>query len=376
MRRRVFIKKSMAAAGSILGGSFLFSACKENLRYRLMAAQIKSPGGVRNDMGLDEKIYKILYYASLAPSGHNSQPWLVRQVSRNQFIIELDKSRRLLAVDPDMHESILSLGAFMENINIAAGQEGLSTHVNIIAENTRSREVAEIIFKKDRPVDYPLHRLAMRRTVKGGMLPRELSMEDVKAFEQKSGPGLYYFPRKSRHARFMEEQAIENFTIQTRNDNAQEELSRWIRFKDKDVEKFRDGLSVKSMEINGIAGWYVKNFMDKRDVTGKRFRQKGIEKTIKQVRQGGGWLVITGNGNLPADLLDSGQRFQRMALIARERNIAIHPMTQTLEEENGQKNIRKNHDSGMVPHFMLRVGYVDKYPDPVTLRRPVEWFVR
>jgi hypothetical protein len=29
-----------------------------------------------------------------------------------------------------------------------------------------------------------------------------------------------------------------------------------------------------------------------------------------------------------------------------------------------------------VRHFMLRVGYLDKYPDPVSVRRPVEWFIR
>jgi len=47
-----------------------------------------------------------------------------------------------------------------------------------------------------------------------------------------------------------------------------------------------------------------------------------------------------------------------------------------LEEKNGQKNIKENHEPGVIPQFMLRVGYLNKYPDPVSLRRPVEWFVR
>ena len=103
--------------------------------------------------------------------------------------------------------------------------------------------------------------------------------------------------------------------------------------------------------------------------------QKGIEKTIEQAGQGAGWLVITSPGNKALDLIDTGRRFQRMALIARERNIAIHPMTQTLEEKQGQANIKSNHRPETIPQFMLRVGYVDKYPNPVSLRRPVKWFV-
>jgi hypothetical protein len=30
----------------------------------------------------------------------------------------------------------------------------------------------------------------------------------------------------------------------------------------------------------------------------------------------------------------------------------------------------------MIPQFVLRVGYLDPYPDPVSPRRPVNWFLR
>ena len=116
--------------------------------------------------------------------------------------------------------------------------------------------------------------------------------------------------------------------------------------------------------------------MDNKDVITKAFSDKGIEKTKEQVTEGAGWLVITSDGNRVKDLIETGRRFQRMALTAREKMIAIHPMTQVLEEKNGQKHIKKEHEAGVIPQFMLRVGYLNKYPDPVSLRRPVEWFVR
>ena len=77
-----------------------------------------------------------------------------------------------------------------------------------------------------------------------------------------------------------------------------------------------------------------------------------------------------------ADLLETGRRFERTALLARERNIALHPMTQVLEEEKGRREIAANHGTDVVPQFVLRAGYLDPFPKPVSLRRPVASFVR
>jgi len=65
-----------------------------------------------------------------------------------------------------------------------------------------------------------------------------------------------------------------------------------------------------------------------------------------------------------------------MALMARERKLAIQPMTQYLEEKEGLQQIAANHAAGVVPQFLLRVGYLKNYPNPVSLRRPVDWFVK
>jgi hypothetical protein len=51
-------------------------------------------------------------------------------------------------------------------------------------------------------------------------------------------------------------------------------------------------------------------------------------------------------------------------------------MTQILEEEVGRAGIASNHDAGMLPQFIIRVGYLDPYPDPVSPRRPVSWFLK
>jgi hypothetical protein len=51
-------------------------------------------------------------------------------------------------------------------------------------------------------------------------------------------------------------------------------------------------------------------------------------------------------------------------------------MTQYLEEESGLKQIAAEHEQRVIPQFVLRIGYMNTYPDPVSLRRPVSWFLR
>lgn len=83
--------------------------------------------------------------------------------------------------------------------------------------------------------------------------------------------------------------------------------------------------------------------------------------------------MITSPGRTVSDLIETGRRFERMALLCRELGIGIQPMTPILEEKHGLDLLKRHHD-GPIPQFVIRVGYLDSYPEPASLRRPVEWF--
>ncbi len=363
----------MAATTLALGSGMLSPACRKNLRSDLLSAQISGTHAIEK---LSSDGYKILYYASCAPSGHNSQPWFVKINSPLDWVVGSDSTRWLTIVDPGNREVLLSLGAFVENLVQAAAAFGYDVETSILARSIHDPDVVGIQLKKINFRVNRLDRIMSRRTVKSHMLDKDLKGSDVDNFSNLSGGHLHYFPRDSEHSQLMAKEAVDNFVIQFENKQAIAEMADWTRLTDEKAVKFRDGLTPDGMEITGIAGWYVRNFLDKTDLLGDTYKNKGIEKIRQQVNQGGGWIAITSEGTGVKDLVESGRRFQRMALAAREKMIAIHPMTQTLEEQNGQKNIRENHHPTTIPQFMLRVGYLDRYPEPVSLRRPVEWFVR
>ncbi len=130
------------------------------------------------------------------------------------------------------------------------------------------------------------------------------------------------------------------------------------------------------MEIEGVAGWLVRNFYGRESVMTKDFREKGLDKVKAQVSQSAGWILMTSKDDSVETLLETGRRMQRLFLKARERSIAIHPMTQILEESATLETLNQSIGINENIQFILRTGYLENYPPPVSLRRPVEWFVR
>ena len=130
------------------------------------------------------------------------------------------------------------------------------------------------------------------------------------------------------------------------------------------------------MEIEGFSGWVVRNFYSQDNVMKKDFRETGLDKIKQEVSESAGWILITSKDNSVATLLETGRRMQRLFLKVREKSIAIHPMTQILEEASTRQTLNQSIGMSENIQFILRVGYVKNYPSPVSLRRPVDWFIR
>jgi nitroreductase len=369
IKRRDFLRQ-LVAAGALLGGA-LTGACSGITR----ADPTEGKSADQSLSVLDPTGRRVLYYASLAPSGHNSQPWRVRVESANTWIIEADGHRRLPCVDPDNRELLLSLGAFVENLCLAASALGRHADIEVIADSRRDRDILRVVLRPGQPKGDPFRLISARRTVKHGHLPREISAADVASLSRQTGGGLFYFPRTASHAACIRDAAVESLRVQASRDAAQCELVHWLRLRNREAMRRRDGLTPAGMEIQGMTSWFLRHFVAPEDFMKTGFRRKAVDLSARLAREGGGWLVIASSGNSVADLIDTGRRFQRMALEARARNIGIHPMTQVLEEKTGRDAIAGNHEQYFFPQFVLRAGYLDRYPRPVSLRRPVEWFV-
>lgn len=369
--RRQFCRQMAATVATISAGS-LFTACGGITRNDL-SSNGKANGYI---FGLDQRDEQILHYASLAPSILNSQPWLVRITDKRQWIIGIDQHRRLPFLDPDNREILLSVGAFIENLSIASAAQGLRADVQVIAQSPSDQDVARIVFTYKPPIEYPMERLKLRRTVKHGFKTKELTFETEQALGSFSKDSFFYFPKGTEHASCIQHGVIEQYRNQLNRTEAQHEIISWMRFSRNEALKCLDGLTLEGMEITGISGWYLRHFAQPPDFLKPGYQEKNFDYTAKLADEGAGWVIITSKGSDIASLVETGRCFERMALIAREHNVAIHPMSQYLEEKDGLKQIQESHVTNFIPQFLLRVGYIDTYPPPVSLRRPIHWFLQ
>ena len=363
--------KILGATALTLGAAPLTSGCRGLVRSDLEREQ--AAGASRT--ALDPQLLDILYHASLAPSGHNTQPWAVRIPKPGLLVIGSERSRWLPAVDPNNREMLLSLGAFLENLIAAAGQHGYHVEYRVIAHSSTDRDVLEVRFTRAARVPFALERIRQRRTVRRNHLPGQLNGDDLRALAQPFGGRFAVFPRGSTAAGYLEDGTIEANRLQAYRDPAQEELSRWIRWTEDEGRHYRNGLTPESMEITGLSGWFVRHFMNRKSVMKKSFRERNVDAVREQVRSYGGWLVVSSADSSIPGLVATGRAFERTLLGARERMIAIHPMTQMLEEAPIRDQVARELRVSGDLQFILRASYLKRYPDPVSLRMPVPWFV-
>ena len=377
MRRRSFIGLSLGAVATLGGGAGYLLSDRSNLLRADVAPDQPGPDGARVVLLPDEA--RILQLASLAPSGHNTQPWFVERVGPFHWILGNDSARWLPAVDPTQRETMLSLGAFAQTMKSAAIAIGYSCRTTPLAVSNQDERVLEVWLTPSSPrPDSIVAQIEARRTVRSPFLNDAIRDDDLAHLIGDESAFIRYLPVTSAQGQSLNVHTLEANHLQTDREPAQRELSDWIRFSNAEARQHRDGLTPAGMQIEGFAGWAVRNFYDRQSVMKQSFREQGLTKVRDGLAGMAGWLLITSPDASPAALLDAGRRLQRLWLKASERKIAIHPMTQILEEPSTAKSIDSllgRTDAAPI-QFLLRTGYVPNAPAPVSLRRPVAWFTR
>ena len=370
MKRRSFL--NLASTTVVIAGVTYYLLSDKN---NLIRADIKQDFIIKFPFKADER--EILVLASLAPSGHNTQPWFVKYKEPYHWVIGNDKSRWLPGVDATQRETILSIGAFLQNMEYAANNLGYNCQFNILATTNQAENIVDVKLTKAMGIiKYDIEQIKYRRTVRSNYLSDVLKKEDSLYLTKEETDFIHYISNVSKEHQWLNEQTIEANRIQSYRDAAQTELAEWIRFSSKDAARHLDGLTLAGMEIEGIPGWYLRNFYGKSDVMKKSFREQSVDKVIKQVSQSAGWLMITSKDNSVATLLETGKRLQRLWLKVRAKNIAIHPMTQIIEEAKTNQILNTSMGINDPVQFILRTGYLKNYPNPVSLRRSAETFVK
>src|SRR5262249_54361607 len=152
---------------------------------------VEEPPGSAPAALIAPELHALLYYASLAPRGHNAQPGTVR-TDGGEIGVGTASARGLPKVDPANREVMLSGGAFLETLITAAPAHGFVADCEVVGTRPTT-DVARVALKSMAPRDAPLENLRERRTVRRGQSDRDISTADVEALRAAGGDDNFHF---------------------------------------------------------------------------------------------------------------------------------------------------------------------------------------
>lgn len=227
MNRKNFIGIGCRAAITVVTTSYLLSDKSNLVRADIKPADDSTKPTLRDrkqTLEPDEK--EILFLASLAPSGHNTQPWFVQYLEPYHWIIGNDKSKWQVAIYPTQRETILSIGAFIQNLEYAADSFGYACDWNLLAKTNQDERVMEVKLTREKlKNDFGIERIKNRQTVRSNFLSDVLKKEDLKYLVETEAEFIHYLPATSKESQFINEQTIEANRLQAYRNPAQQELA-------------------------------------------------------------------------------------------------------------------------------------------------------
>jgi hypothetical protein len=330
------------------------------------------------DFNISNELKEVLYYASLAPNGHNTQMWKVG-ISENGRTLKIfiDSSRLLPVVDPNGRESLISAGAFIENMKQALSAYGFEHELTIIKEiNIKENPlIAEIrIFgKEDTTINYDiLSNIQKRHTDKSNYLNKPLDSNAIGTLN--SGENILIFQNGDDDFEFIKEITLWANEIQSLSPEAREELANWLRFSDEEAIETADGLPAEQLGLSGIIKTLYYATTDREKAKTEKFGKTSFNLAKKQLNNCMAFFIITGQ-DTPKGYIEAGMKMESLWLRAVELNISIHPMSQALEESETNEQIRKKYSGHEYFQMIMRAGYVKKYGINNGIRRPLKEFV-
>jgi nitroreductase len=312
-----------------------------------------------------EKWKFFLRYAVLAPSSHNSQPWLFH-LRNNTLELYADRRRACRIADPNDRELILSCGCALFHLRCAMGHFGYLGTVEIFPEQDPDfvarvgLGTQEDLVGEESTLFYAIpQRRTNRQPFKDEPVPGSLLIALQKAAEAEGAwLRILYEEKKSAVADLI----AEGDRIQWANKAFRLELSKWIH-------------PNRSLAGDGIPGFAL-GIDDLLSCTGPvvvRTFDMGEGQAAKdhEVATGSPVLMVLGTAeDKPRDWVAGGQALARVLLRARAGDVWASFLNQPTEIPDLRVKLKVLSGHAGFPQAVLRLGFGENVkPTP---RREVE----
>jgi hypothetical protein len=309
-----------------------------------------------------EQLRHLLHYAVVAPSGHNTQPWLFR-VTSDGVELFADRTRALPVVDPDDRELTMSCGAALGQLRLAIRHFGRTDVVDLLPDARHADLLARVTFGAARlpngEEERFFHAILKRRSNRAAFEARPVHPPLVAALRSSVADEQVGFHAVvgSDHRQAVADLIAEGDRLQYSNKLFRRELAAWMR---PNVSRRRDGIPGYALGMGTLMS-YVAPFVIRTVDVGRRQAAEH-----RQLALGSPLLAILSTTmDNPGAWLATGQALTKVLLRAYAEGVSVSFLNEPIEVAELRPRLRNVLGLADYPQLLLRLGYgTDVKPTP------------
>jgi nitroreductase len=303
--------------------------------------------------------------ATRAPSVHNTQPWWFG-VRASRLTVHADPDRRLNVADPDGREMLVSCGAALFTLRLAARRLGHGAEVRLWPDPERPMLLADVEITPRGSATAAEQRMfdqIERRHSHRGGFGRErptaglLSRLSIEARREGASLRVVADPRARRALAALTEAAEQTLRLDV---EYLTELARWAPAPGAHRDDGVPPAAYPRADDHAEPHFAARDFA----------RGQGWGRPEEDPGEATGVVALLMTpGDEPADWLAAGMALQRVLLCAAEEDMAAAFHTQALEIPEMRAVIRTRFCDGAHPQMLMRLGHAEDEPAGA-VRRP------
>ena len=381
--RRLLLRTASGAALVLGAGAFGLSRCD-----RMPSSAIAGWQGP--DIGETDPRVRALSLAMLAPSPHNMQGWIADIGQPDTVTLYADTDRLLPETDPFGRQTLIGQGTFIELLDIAAREQGYRTDITLYPDGgddpstVTELPIARIGFVGDPTVakDALFAQITRRRSTKEpydmDRRPDDTVLAELAGTDTRDGVDLRTTAETDLVGRLMD---LTGQAVMTEIETPRtlRESIDVLRIGADEIAANPDGI-----ELHGPMIWWLHRLglmtREKAMTPGTLAYQGGIDYAAGWVAATPAFGWLTTPGNRRTDQIAAGRAYVRLNLKATEMGLAMHPVSQLLQEYPEMADLQQaflaatQTQPGHTVQMLFRLGYAD--PVGASPRRPVDAILR
>lgn len=311
---------------------------------------------------LRDKIRFVLGYAILAPSTHNSQPWLFK-IEKDSVKIYYDPKLKIPEADPLGRDLYISMGCMVENLVVAASYFGIFKDLKLQSPWTSwsdhdvhgDKLIAEVLFQNgqgNKDLEYLVDAIPQRTNARGLFelkpLPESIQAEMMSL--KKDGRIKINLITDKKKIKTIAGLTAEGLCLAYKKPSFRKEMSGWIH---NSLSASKTGLPGYSLRIPLLLSFVIPvlvRFFDLSPLLAKL--------NYKSIASAPAVCILSSEGSNQEIWFEVGRLAERFMLQLNSKGVRTSIFVASIEMGELYKKVQEVTGDSLIPQFLFCAGYM------------------